>query len=215
MLPSTGAMMNRLRNRARPASTWFGGVCCSPSALRVSPRTTRILVKLVQVSRIAGSSESSVIAMITVTEVLGLLVRPDRSTVTLVSVPLPVPAGPFGPDGPGAAVGLGSTPGARTLAALDGVLGAVVGAAVGVGSAAGFAAMLPSRDVPVLPARGGGVGVGAALAAYAGSSSRPAAAITRTASRPTHRQRVLITTPAELRRPRTPASRSAGTGPSR
>ena len=50
-------MMNRLRNRASPASTWFGGVCCRPSALRVRPSTTRILVKLVQVSRIAGSSE--------------------------------------------------------------------------------------------------------------------------------------------------------------
>src|ERR1700741_5261788 len=122
MLPSTGAMMNRLRNRARPASTWFGGVCCRPSALRVRPRTTRILVKLVQVSRIAGSSESRVIAMITVTDVLGLWVRPDRSRVTFVSVLLPVPAGPFGPVGPGAgaAVGVGDGTGVAWLAAPGG-----------------------------------------------------------------------------------------------
>ena len=66
-------MMNRLRNSASPASTWLGGVCCRPSALRVRPSTTKILVKLVQVSRIAGSSESRVSPISTVTEVLGLV----------------------------------------------------------------------------------------------------------------------------------------------
>ena len=96
-------MMNRLRKSASPASTWLGGVCCRPSALRVRPSTTKILVKLVQVSRIAGSSESSVSAMITVTEVLGLSVRPSRSIGHRA-----VAGVPLGPRGALRTVGLGA-----------------------------------------------------------------------------------------------------------
>ncbi len=93
-------MMNRLRNSASPASTWLGGICCRPSALRVRPSTTRILVKLVQVSRIAGTSESRVSPSSARIGVLGFLVRSLICTVTSPSVDVPVPRGPVGPLGP-------------------------------------------------------------------------------------------------------------------
>src|SRR6059036_1637840 len=110
MAVSTGVMMNRLRKSASPASTWFGGDCCRPRALRVRPSTTRILVKLVQVSTIAGSSESRVIVKMTDTEELGLSVRPLRLTLTSVESPLP-----FGPRGPAGSVGAaGCWAGVRT-----------------------------------------------------------------------------------------------------
>ena len=71
----TGAMMNRLRNSDRPASTWLGGTPCSPSAFRVNDRTTKILVKLVVISRTAGTTDSSVIASRTTIELLGRTVH--------------------------------------------------------------------------------------------------------------------------------------------
>ena len=97
-------MMNRLRNSASPASTWLGGVCWRPSALRVRPSTTRILVKLVQVSRIAGSSESRVSPISIVTDVLGLSVSPVEVDGDVVRRSVP-PDGPAGPSGPGASSG--------------------------------------------------------------------------------------------------------------
>src|SRR3954467_15234597 len=103
MAVSTGVMMNRLRKSASPASTWFGGDCCRPRALRVRPSTTRILVKLVQVSTMAGSSESRVIVRMTDTDELGLSVRP--LSLTLTSLESRFCLGPFGPAGSAGAAG--------------------------------------------------------------------------------------------------------------
>src|SRR5690606_21920333 len=48
------------RKRARPASTWFGGMVGSASAFRVMASTTKILVNDVIISKSAGATESSV-----------------------------------------------------------------------------------------------------------------------------------------------------------
>ncbi len=64
-------MMKRLRNSARPASTWFGGTPVRPSAFRVSASTTKILVKLVIISSSAGATDSTVSASRTTIELLG------------------------------------------------------------------------------------------------------------------------------------------------
>src|SRR4051794_31774331 len=93
----TGLITNMLRKSASPASTWFGGTPFNPSALRVRPSTTKILVKLVISSRMDGATESSVSSSRMLTEVLGL---GDRFT------PM-VPAGGVG------AVGLVGPAGAR------------------------------------------------------------------------------------------------------
>src|SRR5437868_87041 len=85
-------MMNSEMNSAMPASTWFGGTFCTPSALRVSPRTTKTFVKQVHINNRAGATDSRVIARMTVRDVLGLPTRPPRSTLT--------PVGPAGDDGP-------------------------------------------------------------------------------------------------------------------
>src|SRR4051794_39208275 len=60
MAETVGPMMNRLRNSARPASTWLGGMLVRPSALRVIPSTMKILVNDVQSSSRAGATESTV-----------------------------------------------------------------------------------------------------------------------------------------------------------
>ena len=52
-------------------STWFGGDDGSPSAFRVSPSTTMILVNEVASSSTDGAIDSTVIARIRVIEVLG------------------------------------------------------------------------------------------------------------------------------------------------
>ena len=88
ILDSTGPMMNRLRNSDRPASTWFGGTDCSPSALRVSDSTTKILVKLVTSSSSDGAIASTVTSSSTVIDWLGLL--PPILTLTSGEV-LPSP----------------------------------------------------------------------------------------------------------------------------
>src|SRR6185437_3262651 len=75
-----------LRKSASPASTWVGGVDPRPSAFRVRPSTTKILVKLVIISSRAGATDSAVIARMTVIELLGLPLVPG--TVTLI-VPSP------------------------------------------------------------------------------------------------------------------------------
>src|SRR3954447_12840232 len=81
MADTVGPMMNRLMNRARPAITWLGGMLVSPSALRVMPSTTKILVKQVQSSSRAGATDSSVSAIRTTIELLGL--PPTMSTLTV------------------------------------------------------------------------------------------------------------------------------------
>ncbi len=54
MSPITGAMTNRERKSASPASTWFGGTPLSPSAFLASASTTKILVKAVVMSSSDG-----------------------------------------------------------------------------------------------------------------------------------------------------------------
>src|SRR5688500_14029834 len=71
MSESTGPMTNSVRNRAIPVSTWFGGEDGSPSAFRVSPSTTMILVNDVQSRSTDGATESTVIARISVMDELG------------------------------------------------------------------------------------------------------------------------------------------------
>mgnify|MGYP000633513714 CR=1 FL=1 len=53
-----GAITNRLRNRARPTSTWFGGMPWSPRAFRVRENTMMILVKLVSIRISDGAIEN-------------------------------------------------------------------------------------------------------------------------------------------------------------
>ena len=55
-----GPMTKRVMKSATPTSTWLGGACCAPTPVRTKPSTTMIRVKLVIVSAIAGSSESTV-----------------------------------------------------------------------------------------------------------------------------------------------------------
>ena len=76
-------MTKMLRKSASPASTWVGGVEPRPSALRVRPSTTKILVKLVIISSRAGATDSAVIARITMIDELGLPFVPGTVTVTV------------------------------------------------------------------------------------------------------------------------------------
>src|SRR4051795_4922326 len=78
----TGDMTNRLRNRASPARTWFGGMLGTPSALRVSDSTTMIFVKLVPSMSSAGAMASTVISRMMTTGWLGLPPTLSRRTVT-------------------------------------------------------------------------------------------------------------------------------------
>src|SRR3954453_1037153 len=80
MSPNTGPITKIVRNSAMPVSTWFGGDVGRPSAFRVSDRTTRILVNEVTSSSADGAIESTVIARIRVTAVLGLLPPTEMST---------------------------------------------------------------------------------------------------------------------------------------
>src|ERR671916_815656 len=73
-------MTNSVRNSAMPVSTVFGGDICMPSAFRVSDSTTMILVNDVASSSTAGATESTVIARISVIEVLGLPPPIEMST---------------------------------------------------------------------------------------------------------------------------------------
>src|SRR3954454_15766309 len=78
----TGDITKRLRNSARPASTWFGGMLGTPSALRVSDSTTMILVKLVPRTSSAGAMASTVISRMITTGWLGLFPILSSRTVT-------------------------------------------------------------------------------------------------------------------------------------
>ncbi|MOA34684.1 hypothetical protein D3C78_1560720 [compost metagenome] len=53
-------MMKKVKNRARPSSTWLGGADGVPSALRSKPNTIMMRVKLVIISRMAGIKVSEV-----------------------------------------------------------------------------------------------------------------------------------------------------------
>src|SRR3569833_1064164 len=99
MSENTGPITNIVRNSAIPVSTWFGGDCCRPSALRTSDSTTMILVNEVQSSSTDGATDSTVIARIRVIELLGL--PPPTETLT---PPSPV-AGAVGETGAVGAVG--------------------------------------------------------------------------------------------------------------
>ena len=61
ILSITGAITNNVRNSARPTSTWFGGVWPAPSAWRRIASTMTMRVNAVIISRMAGSSVSTVI----------------------------------------------------------------------------------------------------------------------------------------------------------
>src|SRR3954462_10193489 len=72
-MDTVGPMMNRLRNSASPASTWLGGMLVMPSALRVMPRTMKILVNEVQSSSSAGDTDNTVRPSMITSEDAGLL----------------------------------------------------------------------------------------------------------------------------------------------
>src|SRR6476469_1459670 len=76
-------MMNRLRNRASPASTWFGGIVGVPSAFRVSDSTTITLVKAVHSTSRAGAIDRTVSSRMMLTVWLGLPTPGSRLTETL------------------------------------------------------------------------------------------------------------------------------------
>src|SRR5690349_21546676 len=104
-------MMNRLRNNASPASTWFGGTLLSPSALRVIESTTKIFENDVHSSSSAGATDSTVSARMMTIELLGLPSTPPTFTLT---VPPTLPAdGPAGPTGAAAA---GAAPASTAVA---------------------------------------------------------------------------------------------------
>src|SRR3954447_24277994 len=79
---SVGLMMNRLRNRASPTTTWLGGIDCRPRALRVSESTMTMRVKLVIIMSSAGAIDISVSATMIVRLSLGLLNELPRLTLT-------------------------------------------------------------------------------------------------------------------------------------
>src|SRR5919112_4753288 len=98
--PKTGPMTNSVRNSAIPVSTWFGGDDGRPSAFRVSPRTTMILVKDVARSSTDGATDSTVIARISVMELLG-----EPSPIEMSTLPSPGTTGAVGAVGATGSVG--------------------------------------------------------------------------------------------------------------
>src|SRR5690606_34536585 len=136
--PTTGAMMNRLRNSARPASTWFGGTPVIPNAFRVSASTTKILVKLVIISSSDGATESKVMVSRTTTGLLGVPSMPLMSIDTVGS-----PDGGAGSAGATGALGpTGSTANATGPA----------GAATSTGPAGAATSTGPVGAAAALPA---------------------------------------------------------------
>src|ERR671926_92676 len=94
MSENTGPITNRVRNRAMPVSTWLGGEEGRPSAFRVSPRTTMILVNDVASRSTDGATDSTVIARISVMELLG-----DPSPMEMSTLPSPGTTGAVGATG--------------------------------------------------------------------------------------------------------------------
>ena len=56
-------MTNKVKNRASPTSTWFGGADCVPMAWRSRDSTIMMRVKQVIIKRAAGKKVSDVIRM--------------------------------------------------------------------------------------------------------------------------------------------------------
>src|SRR4051812_28139164 len=108
-------MTNRLRNSAKPTTTWLGGMACSPRAFLVSESTMTMRVKLVIIMSSAGATVSSVSATMIVMLWLGLLIVSPRLRLT-EAVPAPGAAGVAGVAGV-AAVGVGTGDGAAGAAA--------------------------------------------------------------------------------------------------
>src|SRR5918994_6718498 len=100
MSDRTGPITNRVRNNAMPVSTWLGGDDGRPRAFRVRPRTTMILVNEVQSSSTDGATESTVIARISVIELLG-----DPSPIEMSTLPSPGTTGAVGAVGATGSVG--------------------------------------------------------------------------------------------------------------
>src|SRR3954452_13127208 len=100
MSEKTGPMTNNVRNRAIPVRTWFGGDVWRPSALRVSPSTTMILVNEVASSSTDGAVDRDGIARLSVIELLG-----EPSPTEMSTVPAPGTTGATGVVGLTGAVG--------------------------------------------------------------------------------------------------------------
>src|SRR5690606_38483886 len=65
---NVGAMMKNVKNKAKPTSTWFGGICCVANDIRTNDRTTTIRVKLVIKINMPGASDKMVNRMMMRTE---------------------------------------------------------------------------------------------------------------------------------------------------
>src|SRR6478609_1886433 len=100
MSEKTGPITNSVRKRAIPVSTWLGGDVGSPSAFRVRPSTTMILVNDVASSSTDGAIDSTVIARISVIELLG-----EPLPTEMPMLPAPGTTGDVGAVGPTGAVG--------------------------------------------------------------------------------------------------------------
>src|SRR4051794_23356741 len=79
---SVGLITKRLRNRARPTTTWLGGIAWRPRAFLVSDSTITMRVKLVIIIKMAGATVSSVSATMIVMLWLGLLIVSPRFRLT-------------------------------------------------------------------------------------------------------------------------------------
>ena len=90
ILVITGAITNSVRNSARPTSTWLGGVWPAPIAWRRIASTITMRVNAVIMSRMAGSSVSTVIRIriCSVSE----YVWPPSGLVVTVTAGMPVAA---------------------------------------------------------------------------------------------------------------------------
>src|SRR3954465_1645335 len=156
MSENTGPITNRVRNSAIPVSTWLGGDDGRPSAFRVRPSTTMILVNEVQSSSTDGATESTVIARISVIELLG-----EPSPIEMSTLPSPGTTGATGAVGCTGAVGAASAgPASRARARVLRTASSSTSAARRrVDGAAGAAGRRTGSDVmacaPSAPARGG------------------------------------------------------------
>src|SRR3954470_6380729 len=112
MSEKTGPITNRVRNSAMPVSTWFGGEVGSPRAFRVSARTTMILVNEVHSSSTDGAMESTVIARISVIELLG-----EPSPTEMSTVPAPGTTGATGATGAAGPAGAATAGAGRRMVA--------------------------------------------------------------------------------------------------
>src|SRR3954466_15265581 len=114
MSENTGPITNSVRKSAMPVSTWLGGDDGTPSAFRVSPSTTMILVNEVASRSTDGAIERTVIARISVIEELG-----EPSPTEMSTVPAPGTTGATGAVGvTGAAGAADAGPASRAKATL-------------------------------------------------------------------------------------------------